>query len=85
MTAKSNHNGNVSNEIRFAFVIGKNTGFLIYDRYVSGNVVEVSTLNMIPNASEGYRRSHQIQYFNYGGIPLSRQGIPPRRAWLTLG
>jgi transposase len=42
--AINNHNGVISNEIRFISVIDKITGFPIYYRYVPGNVVDVNTL-----------------------------------------
>jgi hypothetical protein len=43
-TAINNHNGIFSNEIRLISVVDKITGFPIYCRYVSGNVINVNTL-----------------------------------------
>lgn len=44
LTAVSNHNGKISNEIRLIYVTQQETGLPIYFRYVSGNIVDVSTL-----------------------------------------
>jgi hypothetical protein len=44
LTAISNHNGVVSNEIRLIYVVQQNTGLPIYFRYCPGNVVDTSTL-----------------------------------------
>jgi transposase len=52
--AISNHNGAVSNEIRLIFVVESNTGFPIYYKYVTGNIVDESTLNMIINELNQY-------------------------------
>ncbi|MDR2339888.1 MAG: transposase [Deltaproteobacteria bacterium] len=52
--ALSNHNGNASNEDRLVFVIEKNSSCPIYYRYVSGNVLDASTLNMIVNELKEY-------------------------------
>ncbi|MDR2437629.1 MAG: transposase [Endomicrobium sp.] len=47
ITAINNHNGIVNNEIRLIMVIESNTGLPVYYRYVPGNIIDVSTLNMI--------------------------------------
>ncbi|MDR3185781.1 MAG: transposase [Christensenellaceae bacterium] len=44
MTAISNHNGEISNEVRLIYVSQQETGLPIYFRYCPGNVVDVSTL-----------------------------------------
>lgn len=44
LTAISNHNGEISNEVRLIYVIQQETGLPIYFRYCPGNVVDVSTL-----------------------------------------
>lgn len=44
LTAVSNHNGDISNEVRLIYVTHQETGLPIYFRYVAGNIVDVSTL-----------------------------------------
>ena len=43
-TAVSNHNGKVSEEVRLIYVVQQHTGFPIFYRYVTGNVIDSSTL-----------------------------------------
>jgi hypothetical protein len=47
--AINNHNSVINNEIRLIFVIEANTGYPIYYRYVTGNIVDESILNMVIN------------------------------------
>lgn len=44
LTAVSNHNGKISNEVRLIYVVQQGTGLPIYMRYVPGNVIDASTL-----------------------------------------
>lgn len=44
VTAVSNHNGDINNEVRLIYVVQRGTGLPIYMRYIPGNVVDVSTL-----------------------------------------
>ena len=44
LTAVSNHNGEISNEVRLIYIAQLETGLPIYFRYCPGNVVDVSTL-----------------------------------------
>ena len=44
LTAISNHNGDISNEVRLIYVTQQETGLPIYFRYCAGNIVDVSTL-----------------------------------------
>jgi hypothetical protein len=44
LTAVSNHNGHISNEIRLIYVVQQGTNLPLYFRYVAGNIVDVSTL-----------------------------------------
>ncbi|MDR1050406.1 MAG: transposase [Deltaproteobacteria bacterium] len=44
LTAVSNHNGQLSNEIRLIYVVQQKTNLPLYFRYVAGNIVDVSTL-----------------------------------------
>lgn len=44
LTAVSNHNGDISNEVRLIYVTQQETGYPIYMRYCPGNVIDISTL-----------------------------------------
>lgn len=44
LTAVSNHNGELNNEVRLIYVTQQETGLPIYFRYCPGNVIDVSTL-----------------------------------------
>jgi transposase len=44
LTAISNHNGKVSNEVRLIYVTQQDTGMPIYFRYCPGNVIDTPTL-----------------------------------------
>ena len=44
LTAISNHNGDINNEVRLIYVTQQSTGLPIYFRYCPGNVIDVSTL-----------------------------------------
>jgi len=44
ITQVSNHNGDISREVRVIYVIDRQNGMPIYFRYVAGNIVDVSTL-----------------------------------------
>jgi hypothetical protein len=44
LTAISNHNGTISNEVRLIYVVHQKTGMPIYFRYCAGNIIDASTL-----------------------------------------
>jgi hypothetical protein len=44
LTAVNNHNGVVSNEVRLTYVVYKKSKFPIFFRYVTGNIIDNSTL-----------------------------------------
>jgi len=44
LTAVNNHNGVVSEEVRLIYIVRQHTGMPLFFRYVSGNVVDVSTI-----------------------------------------
>lgn len=44
ITQISNHNGDISREVRLIYVLDRSNGMPIYFRYVAGNIVDVSTL-----------------------------------------
>ena len=44
LTAISNHNGDINNEVRLIYVTQQSTGLPIYFRYCPGNIVDVTTL-----------------------------------------
>lgn len=45
LTAISNHNGKISNEVRLIYVVQRETNLPLYFRYIPGNVIDVSTLS----------------------------------------
>jgi hypothetical protein len=46
-TAVSNHNGDINNEVRVIYVTDRDTGLPIYFKYVSGNIIDISTLQYV--------------------------------------
>ena len=44
LTAISNHNGELSNEVRLIYVVQQKTGLPLYFRYCPGNVIDATTL-----------------------------------------
>jgi len=44
LTAVSNHNGLISDEVRLIYVVQQKTGMPIYFRYCAGNIIDASTL-----------------------------------------
>ncbi|MCL2766816.1 MAG: transposase [Peptococcaceae bacterium] len=44
LTAISNHNGEINNEVRLIYVVQQNTGLPLYFRYCPGNVIDMTTL-----------------------------------------
>ncbi len=44
LTAVSNHNGIISNEVRIIYVVHQRTGLPLFMRYVPGNVIDASTI-----------------------------------------
>jgi hypothetical protein len=44
LTAISNHNGDINNEIRLIYIVDKDTKLPIYFRYIPGNIIDNSTL-----------------------------------------
>ena len=82
ITQISNHNGDISREVRLIYVIDRNNGMPIYFRYVAGNIVDVSTLITTVNEMEQYgvSVSHAILdagYFSEKNVvELFDSGIP---------
>jgi len=44
LTAISNHNGEINNEVRLIYIVQQNTGLPLYFRYCPGNVIDTMTL-----------------------------------------
>lgn len=44
LTAISNHNGDINDEVRLIYVVQQNTGLPLYFRYCPGNVIDTMTL-----------------------------------------
>jgi hypothetical protein len=54
LTAINNYNGMISNEIRLILVLDRTNGLPLYFRYVSGNIVDVTTLRATISELEMY-------------------------------
>ena len=54
ITQISNHNGDISREVRLIYVIDRDNGMPIYFRYVAGNIVDVSALITTVSELEQY-------------------------------
>lgn len=44
VTAVSNHNGKISEEVRLIYVVQQNTGLPLFFRYIAGNVIDATTI-----------------------------------------
>ena len=82
VTQISNHNGDISREVRLIYVIDRSNGMPIYFRYVAGNIIDVSTLVTTVSELEQYgvSVSHAILdagYFSEKNAgELFESGIP---------
>lgn len=47
VTAISNHNGDINNEVRLIYVVQQNTGLPLFFSYVAGNVIDASTIKNV--------------------------------------
>ncbi|MDR0571894.1 MAG: transposase [Rickettsiales bacterium] len=55
ITAISNHNGEVNNEVRVIYVTDKITGLPIFFKYISGNIIDNSTIEYIIETLKMYK------------------------------
>ena len=82
ITQISNHNGDISREVRLIYVIDRSNGMPIYFRYVSGNIIDVSTLITTVSELEQYGISVNQAILDAGyfsekkAIELFESGIP---------
>lgn len=82
ITRISNHNGDISREVRLIYVLDRDNGMPIYFRYVSGNIIDVSTLITTVSELEQYGVSvnHAILDAGYfsekNAMELFESGIP---------
>lgn len=82
ITQISNHNGDISREVRLIYVIDRSNGMPIYFRYVAGNIIDVSTLITTVSELEQYGISvnHAILDAGYfsekNAVELFECGIP---------
>lgn len=82
VTQVSNHNGDISREVRVIYVIDRSNGMPIYFRYVAGNIVDVSTLitTIYELGQYGVSTQHAILDAGYfsekNAIELLDNGIP---------
>ena len=81
LTAISNHNGKISNEIRLIYVVQRNTNLPIFFRYVPGNVIDVSTLTRTIKELKAYNIDTKFAILDAGYLTadntqeLYREGI----------
>jgi hypothetical protein len=81
VTQISNHNGDVSMEVRLIYVIDRRNGMPIYFRYCPGNIVDVSTLCTTIAELSQYKISVDCAivdagYFSEGNVrDLYRNGV----------
>ena len=47
VTAISNHNGDINNEVRLIYVVQQDTGLPLFFSYVAGNVIDASTIKNV--------------------------------------
>lgn len=47
ITAISNHNGDINNEVRLIYVVQQSTGLPLFFSYVAGNVIDASTIRNV--------------------------------------
>ena len=82
ITQISNHNGDISREVRVIYVIDRRNNMPIYFRYVGGNIIDVTTLITTVSELEQYGISvnHAILDAGYfsekNAIELLESGIP---------
>jgi hypothetical protein len=55
VTAISNHNGDINNEIRLIYVVDKDTGLPIYFRYIAGNIIDNSAFITTKQLLDSYK------------------------------
>jgi hypothetical protein len=81
LTAVSNHNGDVNNEIRIIHVMDQNTGLPIYEKSIPGNIIDITTLKYTINTlrarniniksctlDAGYVKEESLVYLDNIGI-----------------
>jgi hypothetical protein len=66
LTAVNNHNGVINNEIRLIYVVDKNTKLPIFFRYVSGNIIDNSTLINTVNMLSAYNLNIELIIMDAG-------------------
>ncbi|MDR2198096.1 MAG: transposase [Deltaproteobacteria bacterium] len=66
LTATNCHNGKVSREIRLAYVVDKNTKLPIFFQFISGNIIDNTTLIRIINTLQAYSISIDLIIMDAG-------------------
>ena len=75
ITAVSNHNGEINNEVRLIYVVQRGTGMPIYMRYIPGNVVDVSTLLTTIAELKALKVDTKFAILDAGYLTLASIGI----------
>ncbi len=66
LTAVSNHNGKVSNEVRLIFVVEEEIGLPIFMRYVEGSIIDISTMVNTLHELEEYAIEPELALMDAG-------------------
>lgn len=66
LTAINNHNGLVNNEIRLIYIVDQETKLPIYFRYVSGNIIDNTTLIPTINMLKAYNINVKLALMDAG-------------------
>jgi len=85
LTAISNHNGQISNEVRLIYVAHQKTGMPIYFRYCAGNVIDASTLvrTLEELRAQGVDINHAILDAGYYTEEIIREFFDRKISFLT--
>lgn len=70
LTAISNHNGKIENEVRLIYVTQRGTNLPIYFRYVPGNVIDVSTLTRTMKELKAYSINTKFAILDAGYLTV---------------
>jgi hypothetical protein len=66
LTAISNHNGVISNEVRLIYVVQQHTDLPLFFRYCPGNVIDISTLVRILQELKTYKVNTKFTILDAG-------------------
>lgn len=73
LTAISNHNGQISNEVRMTTVVQRNTGYPLLFRATPGNIVDLSTLTR--TISQVHMRNVKVDFIIMDSIYFTNDNV----------